>query len=132
MDEKENTQPTENTPQLLDVPQEPSQPQFQTFVKQIVYGIGNLETYTEDPYNKSLRGRFSIQDITNAWTFLQDRPRVNRSRNVARLGHTRLWRRKNGSYHLTCTFKGDEPYLTSTLQAELRLLITQLVNGNIK
>lgn len=86
-----------------------------------------LITYTT-PVNKVLSGRLSFDE--ELVLFEQNQPRASRSRLMAKYGHSRLWKRHDGTYHLTCNFKQDEQYLTNTVQAEVRLLVKKVEGLN--
>lgn len=71
----------------------------------------------------SKRGKALINVVDKELTFIQDKPRGERSTEVGRSLHGRMRLKPDGKYGLNFTFKMDEKFIKENLLVELRNLI---------
>lgn len=69
------------------------------------------------------RGKALVNVTDNELTFIQDKPRGERSLEVGRSLHGRMRKKPNGKYGLNFTFDMGEKFIKENLLVELRNLI---------
>lgn len=79
-----------------------------------------------EPANRLLRGRALLNPAEGELTFVENDYRRPRSVEVGRTEHSRFIRRPDNSYVITFRVRGDEKYLRSDLQAEVRDIVQML------
>lgn len=84
-------------------------------------GIWTVEV-SDDTFT-TRRGKALVNVTDNELTFIQDKPRGERSLEVGRSLHGRMRKKPDGRYGINFTFKMDEKFIKENLLVELRNLI---------
>lgn len=79
------------------------------------------------PDHRLLRGRFLLNSTEGEATFVQAAQPAARSQEVGRTNHSRFIRRPDGTYTVTFRLRGDEKYLKSDMQAEIREVVDTIL-----
>ena len=73
-----------------------------------------------------IRGRAVLNPEDSEFVFVENEPRLARSKEVGRTAHSRFVRRPDGNYTITLRINPLEKYLHSVLQAEVREVVAAI------